>query len=178
MTTCQNCGNFYLKKKGLDEHITKTATCRHKISDGICKNCGKEHDKNYATGTFCSRVCASTYSANSSNTEEKNKRVSESLKKTFIKSLVDQNLECFICLEPLDENCLKNIKFRLTMVCSDECFDEAFNTNLLEKRFIKTCQVCHKKTPFDFNKRLDGQSNFAVRRVIRLIIKKGMQNLH
>ena len=60
------------------------------------------------------------------------KSINVSLKNTFIENLVSQSLECFICLEPLDENCLKNKKFRLTMVCSDECFDEAVNTNLLE----------------------------------------------
>lgn len=45
----------------------------------FCKQCGKEHNGSYGSGTFCSQFCARQYSA-LVNKEVKNKKISESLK--------------------------------------------------------------------------------------------------
>lgn len=52
------------------------------ITDLICENCGNKHDGTYASGRFCNKSCASTYSSNK-NKEQKGKKISIAMKKRW-----------------------------------------------------------------------------------------------
>lgn len=77
----------------------------------ICKQCGKEHDSSYGSGTFYSKFCARQYSA-LVNKEVKNKKISESLKgrkrikteEEIIKEYEQNPKYCKVCGKILEFN--------------------------------------------------------------------------
>lgn len=91
----------------------------------FCKQCGKEHNGSYGSGTFCSQFCARQYSA-LVNKEVKNKKISESLKGRKHIKTDEEKLKC----EEYEQNpnycsiCGKFLEFnkRFNKTCgSKEC---------------------------------------------------------
>jgi len=52
-----------------------------------CEYCNNEHDGSYGSGRFCSEKCSKGYSTKSKR-KEINKKVSNTLKKKFIKKKI------------------------------------------------------------------------------------------
>ena len=74
-----------------------------------CENCEEEHDENYASGRFCSSLCAKSFSTKK-NRKEINAKISEKMKKPYIER------NCEICGIPF----LTRPNYRKTC-CSLSC---------------------------------------------------------
>lgn len=104
---CTECGKFLFigknqlqaKIKANQANVFCSRSCIGKYSDEmrygrctihlgyVCQTCGKEVSVNdyYGSGRFCSKRCANTYSSRINRNDEVNRRIGESLRKTFAK---------------------------------------------------------------------------------------------
>lgn len=110
----------------------------------ICPICNKEFTikvskKNFENGKYphtCSRTCAGILSNQKSNLEEKNKKISESLKGK-IKKLPKKPIEktCEICGKTFIQKQISGGRFSNSRFCSKECRLKYFSSLAKENNF-------------------------------------------
>ena len=107
----------------------------------LCECCGKKHNGRYATGRFCSKKCACSFSTKSKR-KEINKKVSERIKKKIMNRVPEYikngKKKCTMCLETkLLSEFYKNGKgYRVHSYCK-KCF--TFITLERQREFKKKC---------------------------------------
>jgi hypothetical protein len=91
-----------------------------------CEKCLIDHDGKYGSGRFCSSICSRSYSSNK-NKEEKNKKISESLKGKYTgsenshyKNGNDLNMKKFAGTCPVCKSTFNSSKTKT--YCSRKCY--------------------------------------------------------
>lgn len=94
----------------------------------VCEFCNKEHDGKYATGRFCSSVCARKYSSNIFKTK-KNSNISKA-----IKNKIDLGLKVG-CVQKNNNNVI----IALCEICNKKYETRIYDFRLLKKTCSKLC---------------------------------------